>query len=147
MVADLKHHHHAIVLRLVASIDLLNLHQREADIAIRSTEKPDESLFGLRLTGIRAAAYAAPTYIEKLARNAGPQDMEWIGHFASQKADREHTEYYRDKTIALSTNDKLVAARAARAGLGVANLPCYYGDGETGLGRVDIQIAAPVWSD
>lgn len=59
MVADLKKVQPGIVLRLIASIDLLNLHQREADIAIRSSERPDETLFGLKLTSIRAAQFGS----------------------------------------------------------------------------------------
>lgn len=137
MVADLKLAHPGIVLRLIASIDLLNLHQREADLAIRSSEQPDETLFGLKLTPIRAAAYAAPSYLDGLSEEVEPNEMEWIGHIPPHTTEHRQTEFYHDKAIALSANDKLVAASAAKAGLGVANLPCYFGDHEPGLRRVD----------
>jgi len=136
MVADLKQAHPGIILRLIASIDLLNLHQREADLAIRSSEQPDDGLFGLKLTPIRAAAYAAPSYLDAYDGAVDPDTMEWIGHIPPNETENRQTEFYHDKTVALSANDKLVAASAAKAGLGIANLPCYYGDHEPGLRRV-----------
>jgi len=136
MVADLKQAYPGIVLRLIASIDLLNLHQREADLAIRSSEQPDDSLFGLKLTPIRSAAYAAPSYLASQSRAIRQDTMEWIGHIPPDETENRPTEFYRDKIVALSANDKLVAAAAAKAGLGIANLPCYFGDHEPGLRRV-----------
>lgn len=137
MVEDLKLRFPGIVLRLVASIDLLNLHQREADIAIRSTETPDENLFGLKFSAIRAAAYAAPSYLEMFDASTSAADMQWVGHLTGNRLNALSSEYYDDKPLTLSANDKLVAASAAKAGLGVANLPCYYGDSEDGLKRVE----------
>jgi len=136
MAKAVRHTYPNILLRTLAGIDLLNLHRREADIAIRATGEPDESLFGLKLTEIRVCTYAAPSYVASIGSDAKPEDMTWIGHIPPGEAGPETSPFYDDKTVALSANDKLVAACAAKAGFGAVNLPCYYGDLDPGLVRV-----------
>ncbi|MEM7444771.1 MAG: LysR family transcriptional regulator [Pseudomonadota bacterium] len=136
MATVLKQRYPGIVLRTLAGIDVLNLHQRETDIAIRATGAPDEGLFGLKLTEVRVHAYAAPAYLAGLAPEAGPDAMEWIGHIPQGSPGTEATDYHGGKTVSLASDDKLVAAFAARAGMGAAYLPCYFGDPMDGLLRL-----------
>ena len=118
----------------------LNLHRREADVAIRATDEPEPSLFGVRLTEQRAAVYASPAYLaDRAAGLAGPSadaDLDWIGHVDQVEPPPEIVALYPRMRISVRLDDKLGALAAARAGLGLCRLPCFQGDTDPGLARV-----------
>jgi molybdate transport repressor ModE-like protein len=125
-----------ITVELVIDNRMLNLTRREADIAVRPTLRPPETLAGRRVGGLASAVYGA----------AGPPpqdpaggDRRWIAweegagpppmaRWLADNADR-HAIGYR-------SNSMLNQASAARAGLGLALLPCFLGDSEPRLRRV-----------
>ena len=63
-----------------SSNQALNLSKRDADVAIRATERPPETLIGRRIAGIAWAVFAAT---EKAPQSFDPEsdarDAEWIG--------------------------------------------------------------------
>jgi len=134
----LRSSHPDIRVEVAVANAMANLTRRDADIALRPTAEPPETLVGRRIAEIAHAIYGAQPY---LARRAGmpPAAHDWIG---------------LDDTLAVTvigrwTRDNVPEARivcrvdalpalcdAARAGLGVAMLPCYVGDVTPGLQRV-----------
>ncbi len=131
--------HPGIELELAASNTLTNLTRREADVAIRVTEKPAEHLVGRRVGTTTSSLFASTDYLE-----AHPVGRELDGHvflawdegfadLASAAWMREHAPNAR---IAVRFDSILVAYHAVRAGLGLGFLPCALGDRDPSLRRV-----------
>ena len=68
-----------INLDIVVGNEPLNLSKRDADIAVRATERPPESLIGRRLAGIRWAIFAANGQAPKNFSAADARRYDWIG--------------------------------------------------------------------
>lgn len=134
VLAAFRAAHPGIEVRLAATNDLLNLHRREADIAIRATDMPDDGLFGMRLTEQRAAIYAAPGYLDRQAQEGLPLD--WIGNPRESAPPADVLGRFPGARIAARADDKLAALAAARAGIGACRLPCFQGDTDPALVRV-----------
>ncbi len=134
-----------IVVELIAEDRVLSLSRREADIALRdSPQGPD--LFGRKLVDVRWALYAslgrmeAEPRLRRLQDLAGREVIGWgMGSHSMAASWLEHQApeaafVYRSANI-------LSQLAAARAGLGIALLPCYLGDPQPDLRRV---FRAPV---
>ncbi len=133
ILADFRRDYPLIELNLIGTNDVLNLHRRDADIAIRLTNHPSEGLFGARLVGQRAAVYAAPGYIADLGDS---DSLDWIGHLGQRQPAREILDVYPNSRIVLRAQDKLAAQAAVRMGMGACRLPCFEGDTDVTLARV-----------
>jgi DNA-binding transcriptional LysR family regulator len=126
-----------ITVEVSASNIMANLTRREADIALRPTPDPPDLLVGRRLADIGHAIYASPDYLARHgSKNLG--DHQWIGlddALATTVIGRWMHDNVGDARIALRV-DALPSLRdAARAGMGVALLPCYLGDEDDQLRR------------
>jgi DNA-binding transcriptional LysR family regulator len=136
-VSALRTAHPEILLEITISNAMANLTRREADIAIRPSPEPPETLAGRRVAEIAHAIYGSPDY---LSRHGGTDlsGHEWIGlddTLATTVIGRWMQENVRDPRLALRV-DALPALRdAACAGIGLALLPCYVGDVAAGLQR------------
>ena len=75
-IADFVHAHPRIQLEFVGDNNLLNLHQREADVAIRVTNKPPETLWGRKLTDQSSGYYAATHWLNKSPISQGDFSIE-----------------------------------------------------------------------
>lgn len=141
-MASLRAAYPDIVPEITLANEMADLTRREADIAIRPTPRPPETLVGRRIADIAHAGYASAGY---LARNRS-RDLhrhDWVGlddALASTVIGRWLRQHIRaDRTVL--TVDALPALRdAASAGLGLALLPCYVGDSDPGLRRVAVAL-------
>jgi DNA-binding transcriptional LysR family regulator len=129
---------------IAISNSMANLTHREADIAIRPTPEPPDVLIGRRIVDIVHAIYAAPRYLSR--RKSGElAGFDWIGLDDSLRSTiigRWMDENVPNECITCRV-DALPALRdAARAGMGLALLPCYVGDGADGLQRVTRKMPA-----
>lgn len=126
--------HPGVDLRLQATNDVLNLAQREADVAIRISNNPAPSLIGQRVIDQRAAVYAKPGLIARDPGGAAPLDWirftHWPGPPQSIRAVRPNL------TVRLSVDDMMAAIGAARAGMGATRMACFLGDTDPLLARV-----------
>jgi DNA-binding transcriptional LysR family regulator len=128
-----------VTLELVVSNRPSDLARREADVALRVTESPAQSLVGRRLASVASSIFASRDY---LARHPDASDLEaqaWLG-FDGSLAEipmarwmREHVPRAR---IVARFDSSLLAWAAVRAGLGIAMLPCVVADADPGLRRV-----------
>jgi DNA-binding transcriptional LysR family regulator len=135
-VPTLRAAHPEILLEVTVSNAMANLTRREADVAIRPTPEPPETLVGRRVADIAHAVYGSPAY---LSRHGGrPSDLEWIGlddTLATTVIGRWMRENVREAQIGLRVDALPALKDAACAGAGVALLPCYLGDEEARLRR------------
>lgn len=130
--------HPAIQMDLITTSDPLRLSRREADIAVRVTRKPPESLIGRRICKFRFAMYASRAYMKK-HRDRDLEDHQWI--LTDESFEQLPPAIWKKKErsaaqIVFASNNMMVTINAVRRGLGVAPLPCFIGDGERDLVRV-----------
>ena len=117
----------------------LNLSKREADLAIRMTRFEGNELVTRRMAMAGNALYASPAYLAA----HGPLGAE--GHaIITVLEDQAHlpeprwlAEQVPHARIALRSNSRDAQLAAARAGIGVACLPCFLADGDAGVARVE----------
>ncbi|USG63105.1 LysR family transcriptional regulator [Sneathiella marina] len=122
-----------IELSVQVTNDSVRLSEREADIAIRQTNKPSENLIGTRLTTVASAVYGARDYCA--AVKSGQATEKWIGvdcceyHriWTKQAWPQAEHEFYVDETS--------LTLAALKEGLGVGFLPCFLGDNDPYLVR------------
>lgn len=122
-----------IKLNLQVTNDSVRLSEREADVAIRQTNKPLETLIGTRLTTVASAVYGARDYCA--AVSSGKAEEKWIGvdccdyhrTWTKQAWPRAEHEFFVDETS--------LTLAALKQGLGVGFLPCFLGDSDPELAR------------
>jgi DNA-binding transcriptional LysR family regulator len=122
-----------IRLHVQVSNTYVSLAERHADIAIRLTNTPLDTLVGTRLANVASAVYGEKRYLEGL-RASGATPL-WIGV--------ECCAFHRSWTHAACpdhrhsffVDDTLLTLAALKQGLGLAYLPCFMGDSAEELGR------------
>lgn len=116
-----------------------NLSKREADVAIRWTNKPLEQLIGRKLTTAEFALYAAPKLIAKQADNTNVAGYPWLGW--EEIMDASATNYWMKNHVPKANiicrfNNSLAMFNAIKSGMGIAFLPCAFADPDPGLQRI-----------
>jgi molybdate transport repressor ModE-like protein len=141
-LARFREAHPGIVVELIIDNRVLSLSRREADIALRPIRPKEGDLWGRKLARVAWTLYGAPAYLEAHGGPvAGPTELgrhsligweeattgigaaDWLGRTATGDA------------FVYRTNSLVNQLGAARAGIGLALLPCYLGDGEPDLAR------------
>jgi len=134
-----------ISLDVVVANQALNLSKRDADVAIRATDRPPETLIGRRMASIAWAVFAAS---DRARENFDPasdgRDVDWIGfgdNLANLKAARWLKEHAAPARIVYRINTVLGLAEATAAGIGFSLLPCFIGSSTPGLSRLTSPVA------
>jgi DNA-binding transcriptional LysR family regulator len=134
-----------IVLDVVVSNQALNLSKRDADVAVRATDRPPEALIGRRAASIAWAVFAAsdraPETFDPVTDARG---VEWVGfgeNLANLKAAKWLKDHAAPERVVYRINTVLGLAEAAAAGIGFALLPCFIGTATAGLARLTPPIA------
>jgi DNA-binding transcriptional LysR family regulator len=117
---------------IVSNIDV-SLSQREADVAIRLTNTPTDTLIGKRIATVASCIYGSHSYLEELREQGG--EPRWMGvnccgfhkTWTKQLATNQSHNFYSD--------DTLLTHAALREGMGVSILPCFMGDADPLLER------------
>ncbi len=121
-------------LHLTVSNADISLAQREADVAIRYTNSPTDTLIGKRLVTAASTIYGNRDYLKRI-REQG-QEPKWIGveccefhkSWTRHACDEQTHNFYSD--------DTLLTLAAIREGLGVSFLQCFLGDVDPDLERL-----------
>jgi DNA-binding transcriptional LysR family regulator len=132
-LADLRRVQPSITVTLRGEAALVSLTRREADLTLR-LQAPDEPSSVARKVGEMAyGLYAAVDY------RHGPDDDWSLVSYDAEMDRLPQQEWLRSfaagRPVALRSNDMSILQPAARAGLGVALLPCFMADGDPGLRR------------
>jgi DNA-binding transcriptional LysR family regulator len=145
ILAQFRAAHPGIGIEVALSNVMLNLTRREADIAIRPAKDPPETLVGRRIAKIAFAIYGSSQYLSRRRKTDDLAGHQWVGPDDSL-ADTSVARWMRselpESEIVLRADSLLAMREAARAGLGLAALPCYLGDTSPGLMCVHRPIAA-----
>ena len=126
-----------VELDIVDSNKLLNLANREADVAFRIVKEPPDYLIGRKLAVLHRACYMAKQNLPLLKQEGWLEQQNWIGWTDKQrrpigKIAREYPRFSSKHKIA---NGKLQAL-ATRYGMGIGILPCFIGDIDPELVRI-----------
>lgn len=122
--------HPGVRLEVSVANRLADLTRRDADVALRPTTAPPETLIGRRLCNIGFAVYGAAD---------AEMGEDWLGvddSLGSTVLARWLRATVPPERIALKVDSLLVMRDAAAAGLGRAALPCYLGDADSRLRRL-----------
>ncbi len=129
-----------IDLQLLTTTGLVDLAAREADIAVRLTAKPPDYLVGREVMRLRHGIYGTTRTLRKLA------DPVRVILFRS---DVDHppwvTENFSNARTVLRVDDVSSMGAATRNHLGLSRMPCYIGDSDAGLRRLDVPLKLSDW--
>ncbi len=143
-------------LDVVLANQALNLSKRDADVAIRATDDPPETLVGRRVATIAWAIYGR---LEEFPDHHQPSDLNspelysrpWVAlgdNLAALKAARFVRDRVAPENIAYKVNTVLGLAEAVEAGIGIGPLPCFIADASPNLVRlsdVNPEFSAGLW--
>jgi DNA-binding transcriptional LysR family regulator len=135
LLATFRAQHPEITVELDSDDRVFDLNRREADMAVRPTREPPGSMVGVRICPLAITAYAAPQLLE----TGNADNLPWIGWGGTLGPKAEEfwlQNRIKPGAIALRCNDFRDRLAAVKAGMGAALLPCFLGDGESGLKRV-----------
>ncbi|NIY79045.1 MAG: LysR family transcriptional regulator [Rhodobacteraceae bacterium] len=152
-IKEFKALHPGIDVHLLGATEVLNLHRREADVAIRVTQAPEESLWGRMVTPQRAGWFASPEFVERYKDVFERRDMDtalpYIGFsawFASTPAGLFSE--LPPVRVAIKTDDMVSAMSLARQGMGMVRTSHLLGSSDPKLVRVPgvpLSDHTPIW--
>lgn len=150
-IADFAAEYPDIHLEFVGDNNLLNLHQREADVAIRVTAKPPETLWGRKLTDQTGGYFAADEWLAQsaIAKGELTVDLPLIS-FTSwpNPIPKKLQQLCPNVRIVATSDDMVTTMQMVRAGLGVSRMPKVLGEAMTGVTRIkalDWDPYVPLW--
>lgn len=127
---------------IIVSNAALNLSRRDADVAIRATSEPPESLVGRKIGPMRWGVYARADSPLARVNPLGP-DAIFVG-FAPPMDEIEAASWIARNIpparIVARVNTMHVAAMAAAAGVALVVVPCVVGDAMPELKRLAVEI-------
>jgi molybdate transport repressor ModE-like protein len=139
---DLAKQHPGLDVQLVGTNQLLNLAQREADVAIRNVRPKHKSLAARKVIALGGCVYASKLYLDRRGVPRSADALE--GHDVlvyETLGGMPGFEWMRDPArggrIAFRANDPEALVGAATAGLGLCAVPCLLGDPQPTLARVE----------
>lgn len=148
-LAAFKQAYPGITLDLVLDNQHINLSKRQADVAVRPTMSPPETLVGRRISGLAFAPYAAKSYMK--GRTLDLAALDWLAvddSLAHLAADKWFRKTLPGAHVAMRTNSLLGILHGCEAGMGAALLPCFMGDTRKKmlrLGGIIPQAASAFW--
>ncbi|MEL6433827.1 MAG: LysR family transcriptional regulator [Pseudomonadota bacterium] len=125
--------HPSVELRFDTSLSIRDVARREADFAVRLDNNPPDTLVGKRTYAYTEAVYATPSYLK-----ANSKCYRWLGWGAATQGAPEwvrSSEFPANPVWGVFPTIPSQQA-AAREGLGMAVLPCLFGDADEKLMRV-----------
>ena len=111
MLAAFRRAYPEIVLDVVVSNQALNLSKRDADVAVRATDRPPEALIGRRVGGIAWAVFAARNIAPSSNSSRTRATHDWIG--------------FGDNLAGSQAGEMAARSMSARSGSSIASTPCW----------------------
>lgn len=128
MLARFRHANPAIRLDVVTGNAALNLSRRDADVAVRATDNPPDTLVGRRAARIAWALYGS---VMAPPPHDPEAEADWVclgDNLAGLQVVRHARAMVPPERLAGRFDTVLGLAQAVAAGVGVGHLPCFIGD-------------------
>jgi DNA-binding transcriptional LysR family regulator len=149
-LADFARLHSEIEMEIAPSGELVNLTNREADVAIRVVY--DRNSLPLNLHGLKGPELFGGVYMSRdlLAawRAGAPDPIRWIVVSQNGISDWAREGDVRAGGVPIKTTDGETQIAAVRQGLGMTILPCFVGDADPLLVRApgtDLHMHGTLW--
>jgi molybdate transport repressor ModE-like protein len=127
LLAEFRQQHPGLSLQLVINNSFLSLTQREADMAVRGTNRPPENLVGRCVGRIQTALYASSAYLASRPATLALSEHLWVGPDDSL-AHLEQATWLAARVPAeqvVARSDSLVGmVECVRQGMGLGLLLC-----------------------
>lgn len=130
-----------------ASNDLLDLNRREADLAIRISSEPGETLIGRQLTAQKSACFAAPEVAEAAARSP-EAPLDWVLYTHHKAPPKVAWAIHPNSRVRARFDDMVALKAAAEAGMGALRMPVFLGRTSPALvplRHLATMTYAPIW--
>ena len=144
---ELRRQHPNIFIKLIGEKRSASLSRREADLALRLSRPNEPGLIARKIGHFGFSLYGSPSYLKETP----PHALAFIAYDSSME-EAPQQQWLRaiagNRAIVLRTGDLENQAAAARAGVGLAALPHFLGDGDERLQRHDTggrQVGRDVW--
>jgi DNA-binding transcriptional LysR family regulator len=140
LLASYRSVHPGIVVELIIDNRVLSLTRREADVALRPMRPTEGDLWGRKLADVAWAVYGAGARL-KTGSLKGVSDLKhhpligWDAGAVGINAAEWLATAVPEGAIVYRTSSLINQLAAAKAAIGLALLPCYLGDSESGLER------------
>jgi DNA-binding transcriptional LysR family regulator len=143
--------HPGVQVQVAVNNSFSSLTQREADVALRGSNRPPPNLVGRRVGDIQTAPYASRGYLKSLGRQADFASYRWVGtdeslaHLEQAKWLRKHVAEAR---VAMRVDSLVGMVDAVAHGLGAGLLLCPLADVRSELVRLappDPTLDTQVW--
>lgn len=129
-----------IELEMLSSTSLADLSSREADIALRLSPNPPEYLIGRKVLPLRHGLYASAEYLNK--KRSSEKLVLWEHDRKSPKWVSDH---FANARCVIRANEIMTMMESVRNHFGIARLPCYIGDADPSLRRLDLPLTPSDW--
>ena len=133
MFAEFSNQHPLVKLHIIVSNLDASLSQRDADVAIRLTNSPPDTLIGKRVVTVASTIYGSRSYIEKLRQQN--REPKWIGVDCCGFHKAWTKQACGEQPHNFISDDTLLTIAAIKEDLGVSILPCFMGDADQELVR------------
>lgn len=141
-LAAFRRQHPQLGIELVVNNNFLSLSKREADVAVRGSNRPPEHLVGRRVGVVQTALYASREYLDSLDPDAGERGYQWVGHIdalAQLDSARWIRQHVPMENVGLRVDNLVSMADAVAAGAGVGWVLCPLASQRAGL----VQLQEP----
>ena len=142
ILAELVREFPDIELETLTDNDVANLSHREADLTLRPENKPQATLEGERIASIESAVYWSARYCRRhrdMDVENRPEGCLWIipdETFSHLATGRWYRKQLKNVTSFIRCNSLQSMHALAKAGAGLAVLPCYLGESTRELRRL-----------
>jgi len=142
ILAELVREFPDIDLETLTDNDVANLSHREADLTLRPENKPQATLEGERIASIESAVYGSARYCRRhrdMDVENRPEGCLWIipdETFSHLATGRWYRKQLKNVTSFIRCNSLQSMHALAKAGAGLAVLPCYLGESTRELRRL-----------
>ena len=144
---ELRRAHPGIHIKLIGEKRSASLSRREADLALRLSRPTEPGLVARKIGQFGFSLYGAAAYLKETP----PHALAFIAYDASMDDAPQQVWLKRvaaKREVVLRTSDLENQAAAARAGVGLAALPHFLGDGDPLLARCETEtgeVRRDVW--
>ncbi|WP_280151345.1 LysR family transcriptional regulator [Piscinibacter sp. XHJ-5] len=151
LIVQFHHRHPGVQVQVTVNNSFLSLTRREADVALRGSNRPPQNLVGRRVGDIQTALYASRDYLKTLGRKPSVDDCRFVApdeslsHLEQAKWLHRHVDASR---IALRVDSLVGMVDAVAHGAGAAMLLCPLADARPELVQLappDPALATQVW--
>lgn len=133
MFASFSAAHPDVELHVIVSNNDVSLSQREADVAIRLTNTPTDTLIGKKVVTVASTVYGSRYYLKQLRQQKS--EPKWIGVECCGFHKTWTRQARGEQPHNFISDDTLLTLAAIKEGLGVSILPCFMGDTDPQLER------------